>query len=130
MMIPPAWAVGRLVAGPESIVLASVIAGAAFMAWDLFLDPQMVWWDFWRWPRGGRYRGIPLSNFFGWFLAGTVISLLLYRPDIPAVPLFLIYVVTWALQTIGQLAFWRLVVSGITGFVAMGAFIAASLVSL
>ena len=129
MMIPPAWSVGRILAGPEGVILAAVLAGLAFMAWDLFLDPQMVSWDFWRWPQGGVYLGIPILNFVGWFAAGTVVSLLFYSPDIPAAPLFLVYVVTWILQTIGQLVFWRLIVSGIVGSLAMGAFILLSLLA-
>ncbi|MFP4372851.1 MAG: carotenoid biosynthesis protein [Spirochaetaceae bacterium] len=129
MMIPPAWSVGKLLAGPESVLLTAVLAGLAFMAWDLFLDPQMVSWDFWRWPSGGAYLGIPILNFIGWFAAGTVASLLFYSPDIPAAPLFLVYVVTWILHTIGQLVFWRLIVSGIVGSVAMGAFVLFSLLT-
>lgn len=127
MMIPPAWAIGGLLAGPQSSIAAALLAGLAFMAWDLFLDPQMVSWNFWRWPDGGVYLGIPVVNFVGWFAAGTVVSLLFYTPEIPIVPLFLVYVVTWILQTIGQLAFWRLILSGLTGFAAMGALILAAL---
>lgn len=130
MMIPPAWGVARILVGPDSVLLAAVTAGVAFMAWDLFLDPQMVSWDFWRWEQRGIYVGIPLVNFLGWFAAGAVISFLLYDPSVPAVPLLLVYTVTWALQTIGQLAFWKLYVSGLVGFVAMGAFIVASLVAM
>jgi putative membrane protein len=100
------------------------------MAWDLFLDPQMVGWGFWRWPGGGAYLGIPLSNFAGWFAAGAVVSLLFYTAQIPVVALLLVYVVTWILQTIGQLAFWRLIVSGIVGSLAMGVLIVLSLLRL
>jgi putative membrane protein len=130
MMIPPSWAVGRALAGPDAFVIAALLAGLSFMAWDLFLDPQMVSWDFWRWDQDGVYLGIPLVNFVGWFGAGTLVSLLLYHADIPVAPLFLVYVVTWVLETIGQIAFWRLVVSGVTGFLAMGAFVIAVLTRL
>jgi putative membrane protein len=127
MMIPPAWSVGRLIAGPGGVLLPAILAGLAFMAWDLFLDPQMVSWDFWRWPHGGGYLGIPVSNFLGWFAAGAAVSLLFYSADIPTLALFLVYVVTWILQTIGQLAFWRLIVSGLVGSLAMGTLIVLSL---
>lgn len=42
-------------------------------AWDLFLDPQMVSEGYWAWARRGWYRGIPLSNFVGWFATGLAI---------------------------------------------------------
>ena len=45
----------------------------AMTAWDLFLDPQMVGEGYWAWVRRGAYRGIPLSNFAGWFLTGLAI---------------------------------------------------------
>ena len=45
-------------------------------AWDLFLDPQMVGEGYWAWARRGLYRGIPLSNFAGWFLTGLGIMAL------------------------------------------------------
>jgi putative membrane protein len=130
MMIPPSWAVGTLLSGGHGVVVPALFAGVAFMAWDLFLDPQMVGWGFWRWPGGGAYLGIPLSNFAGWFAAGAVVSLLFYTAQIPVVALLLVYVVTWILQTIGQLAFWRLIVSGIVGSLAMGVLIVLSLLRL
>jgi hypothetical protein len=43
MMLPPAWAVARLVAGGPGIAFI-LTAALAFTAWDLFLDPQMVAW--------------------------------------------------------------------------------------
>lgn len=127
MMLPPAWAVGGLVGGEYGTVVAALCAGLAFMAWDLFLDPQMVSWDFWRWPEGGVYLGIPLVNFVGWFAAGALISLVFYTPDIPIAALFLVYVVTWLLETVAQLVFWKMITSGLVGFAGMGALILAAL---
>ena len=39
-----------------------VLGAVALTAWDLFLDPQMTGEGYWRWPGGGRYRGIPLTT--------------------------------------------------------------------
>lgn len=138
MMVPPAWSVAAVLSkhleltGPAGRVVIALVAGAAFMAWDLFLDPQMVRWDFWRWREGGAYVGIPVSNFLGWFLAGTAVSFLFYvgEGEAPVVPLFAVYVVTWLLETVGQLVFWRLMVSGIVGFLIMGLFVAVGLLGL
>lgn len=132
MMMPPAWAVGALVA-PTSAVLQWVVAAAAFTAWDVYLDPMMVSWDFWRWPKGGRYLGIPIVNYLGWFVVTFAITALVallgrvvgvpFVAGVPTAPLALIYAVTWVLMLIGQLAFWRLRASAIAGFIAMGAFV-------
>lgn len=47
-----------------------VLGSLAMAAWDLFLDPQMTGEGYWGWARRGTYRGIPLSNYAGWFLTG------------------------------------------------------------
>ncbi len=51
----------------------AVVGATALTAWDLFLDPQMVGEGFWTWARRGRYRGIPASNFVGWFVTGVAV---------------------------------------------------------
>ena len=56
-----------------------VVGSAAMTAWDLFLDPQMVGEGYWAWARRGLYRGIPMTNFLGWFLAGLGIMVLFER---------------------------------------------------
>lgn len=46
-------------------LLASII----MVAWDLSMDPDWSTLDHvWVWQHGGAYFGVPLSNFFGWFL--------------------------------------------------------------
>ncbi|MEI9908127.1 MAG: carotenoid biosynthesis protein [Actinomycetota bacterium] len=48
--------------------------GAALMAWDFFLDPQMVTAGRWSWTFDGAHvpfePDIPLSNAAGWLFAG------------------------------------------------------------
>ncbi|BAN04057.1 carotenoid biosynthesis protein [Ilumatobacter coccineus] len=64
--------------GDASTPAARIALGSAAMtAWDLFLDPQMVGEGFWAWARRGAYRGIPLSNFVGWFITGLGIMAML-----------------------------------------------------
>jgi uncharacterized membrane protein len=53
------------------------VGSAALTAWDLFLDPQMVGEGYWAWARRGVYRGIPLTNFLGWFVTGLGVMALL-----------------------------------------------------
>ena len=60
--------------GTRSTPVARIVAGAvALTAWDLFLDPQMVGEGYWSWARVGRYRGIPVSNFAGWFVTSLAV---------------------------------------------------------
>lgn len=135
MMLPPSWGVAALLtgSGPSSArpgrvrLLRAVLAALAFTAWDLFLDPQMVAWDLWRWARPGLYFGIPPGNYLGWLLASFVISWLLAPADLPARPLLLVYAVTWILQAIGQFFFWDQPGPAIAGFLGMGIFVLAAM---
>ncbi len=128
MMMPPAWAVASYLVPDGGPIVFAAVAGAAFVAWDLFLDPQMVQWGFWRWHDGGHYLGIPLRNFVGWFVGAFVLTLavnaLFGRLEIPAAPLFSVYAIMWILESIGQTFFWRLRASATVGFVGMGLFVA------
>ena len=55
-------------------VTLPIAASLIMVAWDLAMDP--IWATIlhaWVWVRGGVYFGVPLSNFFGWFLTVYVI---------------------------------------------------------
>ena len=62
---------------------AAVVGGLGLMAWDMFLDPQMVGDGHWTWahpdPSLTAIDGIPLTNFAGWAAIGTVMMLVLDR---------------------------------------------------
>lgn len=131
MMMPPSWAVAMLILPEGPAVSRALVAAAAFTAWDLYLDPQMVGWGYWTWRRKGAYLGIPVINFIGWFVWAFVISLAVCclgvagGADIADVlwvePLVLIYLTHWLLQFGGHLLFWRMPVSAVVGFLTMGA---------
>ena len=55
---------------PRRRALRVPLAAGALTAWDVFLDPRMVREGYWTWPGGGRYEGVPASNFAGWFATG------------------------------------------------------------
>jgi lycopene beta-cyclase len=129
MMLPPAWAVAAELLGPlarRRLAFAAVSA-AAFTAWDLLLDPQMVAWGFWTWTPPGGYFGVPWSNYLGWCLVAGLLSFCFGQPRLPAEPLLLVYALTWAIQTAGQLFFWNQPGSGLVGGLVMGGLIAAAL---
>lgn len=127
MMMPPSWAVATVLVPSGNILWFSLVAGAAFAAWDLFLDPQMVGWNFWEWEQDGWYFGIPLQNLLGWFFGATVITfvvrLVLGGFGLSVVPLVIMYLLTWFLESVGQLAFWDMKGSGIVGLLGMGIFL-------
>jgi putative membrane protein len=124
MMLPPAWAIAQLIThktGRDWRFVA--VAALAFTAWDLFLDPQMAGWGFWVWEQPGQYFGIPLSNYLGWLVVSGLLTLAANPKDLPFGPLSLVYVLTWALQTIGQGIFWSQLGPAIVGFIGAGIFI-------
>ncbi|NKZ04307.1 carotenoid biosynthesis protein [Actinomadura latina] len=58
---------------PESGPRRWAAGALALTAWDLFLDPQMLRLDLWRWADEGPYRGVPLSNFAGWLVVSLLV---------------------------------------------------------
>lgn len=125
MMLPSTWVIGQLLA-PFKRFAQAVLSALALTAWDFFLDPQMVGWDFWRWNTPGGYFGIPWVNFLGWFIAGLLLTLAAAPPRLPTMPLLLIYTITWFLQSIGLAAFWSMPGPALFGFIAMGLFVVAA----
>lgn len=138
MMLPPAWAVGRLVCpGIRRAVgshewmqksASSFVSGLAFAAWDLFLDPQMVKWNLWRWDAPGVYFGIPIINFLGWTIVATVVifglSSLAPSKALPLEALLLVYMTVWLLNSVGLGLYFELPGAAAAGFLGMGLFVA------
>jgi putative membrane protein len=77
MMVHPALVAARRVSSRWTFLYG----GALLAAWDLYLDPQMVAAGRWTWEVTGSHipfvPDVPLSNFFGWLLAGCAIVALL-----------------------------------------------------
>jgi uncharacterized membrane protein len=109
-MAVPARETAHAALGERSNRVSRVIAGAAALtAWDLFLDPQMVGEGYWQWARRGAYRGIPISNYFGWFLTSlSVMALLeaLLPVSDPVPELVAEYGVMAAMETLGFASFF------------------------
>ena len=87
MMSYPALLVGRRLA--RGRVLRILVGAFALASWDLFLDPQMVGEDYWRWaqsePALPGVPGIPIVNYLGWLLAaGVLMAALSVLPDVAA----------------------------------------------
>jgi putative membrane protein len=87
IVVPLAWGMfaypALLVGRRLSRRFAWILAGVALASWDLFLDPQMVAADHWRWTDLSlTLHGIPdvpASNFAGWLAVSLVMMALLDR---------------------------------------------------
>lgn len=98
--------------GWNRALLVATAGGVIMTAWDVVMDPMMVLGGHWVWEIEGPYFGIPLLNFFGWWLT-TFICFALYlwlrprtvseRPDLDrlAVVSYLIATLTSVLICIG-----------------------------
>lgn len=53
----------------------AAVAGLILTAWDVAMDPAMtVATNHWIWHTRGIFYGMPLSNWFGWWLTGTLVA--------------------------------------------------------
>lgn len=131
MMLPAAWSMASVLTGANRGGRFVLVSALVFTAWDFFLDPQMVGWGFWVWSEqnmgANHYFGIPWVNFAGWALSAALLTAVARPLALPIGPFFLIYVITWILQTIGQLLFWQMPGPALVGFAAMGLFVVSTL---
>jgi uncharacterized membrane protein len=131
LMARPAWAVAGRISRRTSRRVP--LAAAALTAWDVFLDPRMARDGYWTWPGGGRYEGVPASNFAGWLATSLAVFAAWARLDPDdggagdggAVAL---YAWTWAGETFANAVLWRRPLTAAGGGVAMGAFAVPALV--
>src|SRR5690606_30093123 len=62
--------------GTATVAVTALISAMAMTAWDLTMDPVMVYEvHAWVWIDGGAWFGVPFSNFAGWVLVNAVIVL-------------------------------------------------------
>jgi uncharacterized membrane protein len=83
MMIYPSFVIAehltnRLKSTRPRLLLVSGIGGLIMTAWDLAMDPLMVRGGNWVWDTPGAYFGVPVQNFWGWWLT-TFVALLIYQ---------------------------------------------------
>jgi putative membrane protein len=129
MMMPSSWAIAQVIAGRNRPLIYIGVSALAVTAWDLFLDPQMVAWQFWQWDNPSGYFGIPWSNYAGWILTGVIITVLVrpYRFSVPLVPLLLVYGIVLFLQTTGQAIFWNQPGPALVGALGMGGLLVSAI---
>ena len=82
-MIYPSMVIAQRLA-PERVtgfkrgVVVAALSGVIMTAWDVVMDPMMVYGGNWIWEVQGGYFGVPLQNFWGWWLTTfTAVALFL-----------------------------------------------------
>lgn len=73
MMMYPSFLIAsklRPARGQRAAVLlaAAALGGLVMTAWDAVMDPMMVKAGHWVWDVQGVYFGVPLQNYWGWWL--------------------------------------------------------------
>jgi putative membrane protein len=133
LLARPSWVVAGLLTRRRAVRAA--VAAGALTAWDVFLDPRMVREGYWDWPGGGRYEGIPASNFAGWLVTGAGVFAVFALADGRDDPArdgdgaLALYVWTWVGETVANALLWRRPRVAAAGSLAMGAFAVPALLA-
>jgi putative membrane protein len=61
-LIPTSWK------GAKRLLSLAAVGALIMTAWDVVMDPIMVSADYWVWEVKGAYFGVPLQNYWGWWL--------------------------------------------------------------
>ncbi len=124
MMARPAWVVAGLIDRRPGVRIP--LAAGALTAWDAFLDPRMAREGYWSWPGGGRYEGVPASNFLGWFVTGLGVFALFAAGDGDDEPAaegdgaLALYAWSWLGETFANAFIWRRPRVALAGGLGMG----------
>ena len=135
LVVPLAW---TMMAYPVLLAarrltrrLVPVVGGLGLTAWDVFLDPQMVGDGHWTWadptPALPGVEGIPLTNYAGWAVVGTLMMLVLSvalprdtaSESVPAALL----VWTWLGYVLGNVYWFGTTSVAVVGGVLLGALV-------
>lgn len=139
VVVPLSWttmsyvalAVGRRLGGGRSWGRWVGLGAAAWtlVAWDVFLDPQMVAAGHWVWSRPSPgFAGVPLSNVGGWLLTALVLVAVLDRllPRVSTPHGIPATIVGWILfsEVLGNLLFFGRPLLAVVGGVLLGVVVA------
>ncbi len=124
MMLPPAWAVAKLITHKVSGCLMRIafiaVSTLAFTAWGFYFDPLMVRLGLMTWIPVGWFYGTPWLNYLGWLLVSGVITFGVAPNRIPGGALILVYGLTWIFGFLLLILIGDLPVPALAGFCLMG----------
>jgi uncharacterized membrane protein len=82
MMMYPSLVIAERVApqldGWKRGLAVAAIGGTVMTAWDVAMDPMMVQGGHWVWEVEGPYFGVPLQNYWGWWLTTFTVFVLFW----------------------------------------------------
>ncbi len=127
MMIYPSFRIADLLAArivPGGFLrgmLTAALAAVAMTAWDLAMDPMMVMAGHWIWEQPGAYFGVPVQNFWGWWLTTfTAIAIyLLVRRWLPGKD-EIVPPVTWAATSYAAMGLTTVITDFLAGLSGPG----------
>jgi putative membrane protein len=132
MMTYPSYVIAlRLVPGVKNTWLwrlfVAAIGALIMTAWDLAMDPMMVAGGHWVWDQAGPYFGIPLQNFWGWWLTIFVtfwlfLALLRIKPEGQASPVAFDQLPIWSYALTGLSSILTDFMVGLDGAALTGIF--------
>ena len=85
-LVPLDWNLSRAGRWPRLLSVAAV-GGLVMTAWDVVMDPIMAAAKYWVWEAQGSFFGVPLQNYWGWWLTvfTTLVLYLLVTRNRPSV---------------------------------------------
>ena len=83
MMMYPSYVIAERLLdhlpGWRRVLAIAAVGGVVMTAWDVVMDPMMVAGEHWVWEVQGAYFGVPLQNYWGWWVTVfTVFALFLW----------------------------------------------------
>ncbi len=61
-LVPAEWK------GAKRLLILAAVGGLVMTSWDVVMDPLMVRGQHWVWEVDGAFFGVPLQNYWGWWL--------------------------------------------------------------
>lgn len=62
------WLVPAIWTGAKRLLTVAALGGLIMTSWDVVMDPLMVRGQHWVWEMDGAFFGVPLQNYWGWWL--------------------------------------------------------------
>jgi uncharacterized membrane protein len=62
------WLIPSVWTGAKRLLPVAAIGALIMTAWDVVMDPIMVAANYWVWEVQGAFFGVPLQNYWGWWL--------------------------------------------------------------
>jgi hypothetical protein len=95
MMLPPAWAISRLItrrfSGCLLRLMFILVSAFAFTAWEIYFQPFLASLGVLQWIPSGGFSGIPGQHFFGILFLSALITFAVSPKHLQGGPLILIY---------------------------------------